>query len=246
MRFGNRCQIAQKTARVAGTQQAVNSAGRGNEMSYQIAKTVQEVGRDIEASLCSGNAANAGSASVARKSAGVARWLWDNNEATGVTGATTGTVSSGVPGTDVADTTVAAALTETRLKTTIQDCWEDGGNPTLILCSAPDKVTMSGFSGIATQYKDNNMGPATIVAAADYYVSDFGTHQIVASHFMPSAAQRYVGVIDLEHWEVCYLRGMQQKPLSKTGDSDRTQVLAEYTLACLNHQASGKVSGVST
>jgi hypothetical protein len=40
---------------------------------------------------------------------------------------------------------------------------------------------------------------------------------------------------------VAYLRSIQRTPLAKTGDSDRALILAEYTLAALNGDASGKV-----
>lgn len=44
-RLGNYCQISSKYAVVTDTQQAVDKAGRGNEMSYQIAKRLGELKR---------------------------------------------------------------------------------------------------------------------------------------------------------------------------------------------------------
>ena len=47
-RLGNIAQISDKVARVSGTQQAVDHAGRDNELSYQMALKGQELKRDME------------------------------------------------------------------------------------------------------------------------------------------------------------------------------------------------------
>ncbi len=247
-RFANRTQIFKKIARVSGTDRAVDAAGRADELDYQVYKRLEEVGRDVEAALLSGNGASAGDGSsgtpAARKLAGAGRWLWFNNENTGVTGQVTPAVTSGAPGTDVTNASTPAAVSETRLKNAIQGAWQEGGDIDLIMAAGTDKVVMSGFPGIATQYKENTVGPAAIIGAADVYVSDFGTHYIVASHFMPvGVGDRYVLCLDTEQWETCYLRPITRTELSKTGDSDRVQVLGELTLQCTNHKASAKVSG---
>ena len=44
-RLGNYCEIADKVARVTGTLNAVNTAGRKNEMSYQVIKRGRELKR---------------------------------------------------------------------------------------------------------------------------------------------------------------------------------------------------------
>ena len=236
-RFGNQCQLSWKVPRVTGTLRATDTAGRADEFSYQVAKRGRELKRDIEAALTGQQGATAGAAASARALAGVGRWLWDNQVQT-CTSATTVTTTSGAPNGSVATVASASAITESSLKTCIQNIWTDGGDPTMIMAPAADKVTISGFTGIATQFKDNVVGPAAIIGAADVYVSDFGTHYIVASRFM---ATGNVYVLDLEYWKVCYLRPIQNDMLAKTGDSDRSLILAEYTLAALNPSASGKV-----
>lgn len=44
-RVGNYCQISKKAVSVSGTQRAVNSAGRADEYSYQLAKRGREIKR---------------------------------------------------------------------------------------------------------------------------------------------------------------------------------------------------------
>jgi hypothetical protein len=46
-----------------------------------------------------------------------------------------------------------------------------------------NKQVASGFSGIATQYQQANGKVATIVGAADRYVSDFGNYNFVPSRY---------------------------------------------------------------
>lgn len=242
VRLGNYTQISQKTARVSGTLRAVNTAGRRDEMSYQISKRAKELKRDIESACLGLQAATAGSASVARATAGVAAWLWTNQRQKGAS-ATTPTVTSGAP-TTAPTAGTAATFTEADLKAVIKSCWDAGGDPTVVMLGSFNKQLASAFSGIATQYRDNpQAGPATIIGSADVYVSDFGQHQIVANRFTPAAN---VYVLDMEYWEIAYLRPIKQNPLAKTGDSDQVQILTEYTLGALSPDSSGKVYTTTT
>ena len=57
VRLGNLCQISYKVARVSGTQQAVDHAGRDNELAYQEMLKGLELKRDIETILVGTNQA---------------------------------------------------------------------------------------------------------------------------------------------------------------------------------------------
>ena len=244
-RFGNYCQLSWKVPRVSGTQRAVNSAGRRDEMSYQIAKRGRELKRDIETALTSNASGKAGDAASARGLAGIGTWLWDNVNTDG-TSSTTVAVASGVP-TTAPTAGTATTFTEADLKDVIKQCWDDGGDPGVVMLGSFNKQVASGFSGIGTLYRDaqpnGSLRPGSIIGAADVYVSDFGQHQIVANRFMP---QGDVYALDMEYWKLAYLRPIQQEDLSKTGDSDRMMILAEYTLEACNPSASGKRYTVTT
>lgn len=241
-RFGNYAQISWKVPRVSGTLRAVNTAGRRDELSYQVAQRGRELKRDIEAALLGLQAGTAGSAASARTLAGMASWLFNNQQKSGAS-STTPTVSSGVPGTAPTAGT-ASTFTETTFKSAISDCWDDGGDPNVVMLGSWNKRLASAFAGIATLYRDTQpVAPATIIGAADVYVSDFGQHQIVANRFM-SAANVYL--LDMEYWEVAYLRPIQQEVLAKTGDSDHRLILAEYTLGALNPSSSAKIYTTTT
>lgn len=241
-RFGNYTQILTKVPRVSGTLRASDTAGRRDELSYQIAKRGKELKRDLEAMALGTQAATSGAAASARQSAGVAAWLFGNVVNNG-TAATTVVVTSGAP-TTAPTVGTAATFTETMLKSAIKQCWDDGGNPNVVILGSFNKQLASAFAGIATQYRDNQqVGPATIIGSADVYVSDFGQHQIVADRFTV-ASQAYV--LDLEYWSMAYLRPMQTMELAKTGDSDRSMLLTEVTLVADNPNASAKITALTT
>jgi hypothetical protein len=72
VRLGNLCQISYKVARVSGTQQAVDHAGRDNELAYQEMLKGLELKRDIETILVGTNQAKVtGDTSTPRKTASI-------------------------------------------------------------------------------------------------------------------------------------------------------------------------------
>ena len=244
VRLQNYCQITSKAISVSGTDRAMNPAGRADELSYQIAKRGKELKRDMEYAITQNQASSAGSASVARSSAGMESWLSSNRTSVG-----TGTAQStpGFSGGTVAsptDSTVAGTLTETALKLVLQSVYTSGGDPKLIVVGAGTKQKMSTFTGIATQYRENSgVKQATILAAAAVYVSDFGELRIEPDRF---SRDRTALILDTEYWAVSYLRPMQQFELAKTGDSDKRQMLCEWALESRNQAASGKVSDINS
>ena len=242
VRRQNRCQISRKDIVVSGTLDAVDKAGRAMESSYLTAKAGRELKRDMEAILTGEHVATAGSIVSARALAAVESWLVTNRTAfsTNTTGSTPAYTNT--PSTALTDGT-QAALVETIFKSVISDIWTQGGDPRMIMCGAFNKGKISGFSGIATNFKNVPQGQATIVAGADLYVSDFGEHQIVPNRF---SRGRTVLFLDMEYWSVAYLRPMQNIPIAKSGDSVKSSVLAEYTLVCKNELASGKVFDCTT
>ena len=245
-RFANYTQIMTKVPRVSKTQREVTTAGRRDELSYQIAKSGREIKRDLEATLTSRNKAAAGDSASAATMAGLGAWLFGNVvKPTANSSGTTAIITSGAPTTAVSAGT-AGTFIESDLKACIKLCWDDGGDPGVVMVGAFNKMQASGFSGIGTQYRDvqpSAMAPGSIVGAADLYVSDFGTHQIVANRFQATAE---VYVLDLEYWSVDFLYGFTQEPLAKTGLSDRVLISTQVTLAALNPNASGKVFNVTT
>src|SRR5207245_3175527 len=79
VRLGNLCQISYKMAQVSGAQQAVDHAGRDNELAYQEMLKGLELKRDIESILVGTNQAKtAGSTSTPRKTGSVLSLIASN------------------------------------------------------------------------------------------------------------------------------------------------------------------------
>ena len=74
VRLTNRTQISTKTVIVSNTQQAMNPAGRKDEMGYQLSMAALELRRDMETDLTSLDT----SATSPRQSRGLVGWIVDN------------------------------------------------------------------------------------------------------------------------------------------------------------------------
>ena len=65
---------------------------------------------------------------------------------------------------------------------------------------------------------------------------------------MPNRRQRdqTALVLDLEFFSMATLRNMDMIKLAKTGDSERSMLVTEYTLVSRNEAASGKITDLTT
>lgn len=246
VRVFNYTEIQQQAFQISGTQNAVRHAGRAEEVAYQLIKYGNVLKRNMEAALTGANGAVSGATGTARVSASLESWMstnWTTQNASATSAASEGFSSSNLCTAPV-DATTPATVTEANVKAVIRGAWTQGGKPDVLLCGPYNKVKISGFSGILT----NNIfqqagGQAKIVAAADGYVSDFGTFKVIPSRFN---RDRTISILDMDYWAVAYLRPFQQTALAKVGDSDQRMILAEYTLESRNQAASGKVADLST
>ncbi len=244
VRLSSYCQILTKVARVSGTQEAVDKAGRASEMAYQVRKRMAEIKRDLEFACIRNQAQSAGNATTAARFAGVESWLATNKTSVGTgTAQTTPGYSSGTVASPT-DSTVAGTVTESALKSVIQACYTAGGDPGVLMVGPATKSKVSSaFAGIATRFRDaNGNKQAAIVSGVDLYISDFGEHKIVPNRFM---RDQNILVLDMEYWSIDSLRALRSFDLAKTGDSERKQLLMEVTLASLNEKASGKVCDIN-
>jgi hypothetical protein len=104
-----------------------------------------------------------------------------------------------------------------------------------------NKQAFSTFTGRATPTEDTKS--KKITAAVSAYESDFGTLKVVANRFQRS---RDALVLQMDMWKFCTLRDFFTKELAKTGDSDRKQIIVEYSLESCNEKASGLVADLTT
>ena len=234
VRLTNYCGISDKVARVTGTQRAVDLAGRADEMNYQIVKRGRELKKDIETAIFANNIKVAGNDTTAREVAGIETWI-DTNTSAGAGG------SDGSLGATARTDGTQRAFTESLLLDVHQAAWTNGGNPDTCYVGAFNKRVASGFTGVATKFKD--VDDKKIIASADVYVSDFGEMNIVPSRH---ARSRTAYLIDHQMLAFSTLRNMETIDLAKTGDSERKQLLCEWTIECRNEAAHGLVADLTT
>jgi hypothetical protein len=237
VRLGNICQISRKVPYVTGTQQAVEHAGRDDEMAYQETLKGLELKRDMESTLVGANQAKVtGDSTTPRKTASVLSWI-KSNTSKGTAGSPADPSAADGTGTRT-DSSTQIAFTEPRLKTVLSAIWTNGGKPDTIMTGAFNKQVFSTFTGRATPTEDTRA--KKITASVDAYESDFGTLKVVANRFQRS---RDVLVLQMDMWGIAYLNGrrMVSIPLAKTGDSIKKEVLSEYALEARNEKSSGGV-----
>lgn len=237
-RLNNRAQIMKKTVSTSGSQQAARMAGRGNEHSFQMAKAGQELKRDMEYNIVRSGSTTTGATNTAATLGQLENWLTTNKyHAAG--GTTPGWASNNVGSvTDAA--TFTGAFSETALGDLLEDIWDQGGDPDVVMVGGQGKRTASTFSGIATQYRDNReIGAVAILGSADVYVSDWGELAIVPNRFQRAQT---VFALDMEYWGIAFYRPFKREKLAKTGDSTKEHIVGELTLVSRNEKASGKLA----
>ena len=233
-RLSNSCQIMDKTVVITGTQEAVDKAGRASELAYQIAKKAKELKRDMEAQITTNNAEVTGSATAAREMGSLGAWV-ATNDVMGTSG------TSGSVGNTARTDGTQRAFTEDLLKSVIKSVWNEGGDPTMIMVGPFNKQKLSGFTGNSTRFDAG--ADATLYTSVDVYASDFGQLQVVPNRF---SRDRDCYVLDMNYWGIAFLRDFTMHELSKTGDSEKRQLLVEATLESRNEAASGLVADLTT
>jgi hypothetical protein len=252
-RYASHLQISSKDFLASDTLEAVNKAGRKSELARGAMVKMRELKRDMETRILGNGISTAGGAGTGRSTAGIESWIGSSTAsatvanqvvlATSSASATTAPVTSGVAGTAPTDGSTTAALTSTALNLALEGAWEDGGDPRVILVGTAQKRAIDGFTGIATRFVDvDKSAQASIVGAANVYVSDFGKHQVILSRYMRSSV---VLCLDPDFWAVRYLRKPQKRKLAKTGDAEKFQIITEWSLVARNYKANSKVVACS-
>jgi len=236
-RVGNYTHIRRRTAIIADNLSAQDLAGRNDELSYQLAKRGKEIKRDIEKVLCDNNAQVAGAAATARETGGLGAWI-----ATNANAGTGGALATG-DGTTARTDGTQRDFTETMLKDAMQQAYTSGGQPSVLMVGPHNKTVVSGFAGIAAQrFMAPSESPTTIIGAADVYMSDFGTLNVIPNRFQ---RERDAFLLDPEYASVCYLRPIQAVELAKTGDAEKRMVISEFGLKVLNEGAHAIVADLN-
>ena len=190
--------------------------------------------RDMETILLSGHAYNAGvDDTVARTTRGLEHWI-TTNAFYGATGANpvseTAPITPGTP----------RQMTEMMLADAIQQTYDGGGEPEILLMGSYNKRVFSTFIG--RRNSRIAIDKDEIVAAADFYLSDFGELKAYPSRYISKPT--VIGW-DPDYTKVGYYRKMEKIDIGTIGDAETKMILSEYGLECSNEAAHFKLADLT-
>lgn len=238
VRLNNRTAISEKTAAVTGTQQVVDKVGMQDALAEEVGYKLAEMKRDIEYMLHLNQAKVAGDDSTPRKSAGFPSWFGSSSAYS--IGGGSGAVATG-NGSDAMTNGTQRAFTEDLLQNVSQAVYSNGGKPTILDVAPFQKRQASSFAGNVTRHVTADA--KKLINSIDVYEDDFNKLKVVPNRF---AAARTALLIDPEYAAVAYLRPFSTTSLAKTGDSEKKQVLVEWTLENRNPLAHGIIADLTT
>lgn len=211
----NNTQILSKTFRVSGTADAVDTYGRSKETAIQLVKAGAELKRDLEhAMIGTGQAAEAGNSTTARKMAGFqgqvdASMILDNG----------GT---------------ARDLTEALVLEADEKLYNEGAEATVLMVKPTDTLKVADFAQDGTKERGRDFASSDKVTnVVRFYISPFGEKKVVANRFIKSTD---AFLFDPSDWKQLTLRGWNRELLAKTGDSKRHMLLGEFSLKNANQK----------
>jgi len=215
------CQILQKALQVSATADAIKTHGRAKETAYQLGKALKEIKRDLERAMVGvDQAAVAGNASTARKMASATQLI-------------STALDAGSNSTD--------ALTEAKLLTLGQTCYTNGSDPSVFMIKPADAQIVAGFAAASGRNREIQQSKS-LVNAVDLYVSPYGEYKVVLNRHQLTT---HAFLVDPAMFKSTVLRPFSRKLLSVTGDSDKHQIVGEYSLKHSNFSDSGMITGLS-
>lgn len=217
----NYTQIMSDVFRISSTADAVKTYGRAKETAYQLAKTGEELKRDLEFAYVGRNgAAVAGNESTtAREMASALNMVDAGNVIAGGT----------------------AALTETMLLNCHRATYDAGGEPEILMIKPSDALIVANFAAASGRQRDFR-SERTITNVVDLYVSPWGELKVVINRFLLSTV---AFLYEPAMYKKIVLRNWTREKLAKDGDAERTMVVGEMSLKHKNFKAAGYVNAIT-
>ena len=207
-RLGNYTQIMWRGIHVTGTQEVVAKHGLTSEMAYQMQKTLKQLSMDWERALLTQDTREAGTvAAPTRKFGGLPYWIVSHVLDNG-----------GAP----------RALTFDLINSALEEVWNDGGHPTILLVSPRSKRIISTFTAGNTKYMDGNK-THRLTNMIDVLETDFGVVQCVVDRHIPDTDDTVYG-LSPEYMKRAILRPFKTQEIPKMADMERKGILGEWTL----------------
>lgn len=227
-RIENICQIYSKSIQVSNTLRAINPAGVSDEYTHQIDLALQEIKRNIEASVFKiATGGVTGTSSVARELKGL----------------------RGFAGT--AGVNMGAGLSTGLVLDLHQSVFQNGGSPNVMYVSPGVKRAWSALVATANAwgYRNINASENKGILAIDMFESDFGVIGVIPDRFIPqstaSSASAALFLFNKSQVRLAQLRPVKVLPMGIEGDRTGSLMVGELTLEVLHPSAVGIGTGVT-
>lgn len=218
-RVTNVTQINQKSVAVSGTQDAVDKAGMAKEIAYRVILHTKEIKRDLEAAMLQNTQAVAGDATTARRMNGAYGFISTNTS-----------------------TTTLTTVSEDHVNAMLEDCWDEGGMPDVLMCNGTVKRTISDMASntaSGANYALNlEADEKKFVKSVDIWDGDFGVQRVVPNRFDNTLT---IKAFQMDMWREATLRDLTVDVLGKSGDTEKRMLTCEKTLECRQEKANGMI-----
>jgi len=185
-----------------------------------LAKTLKALKLDVETAMVGvDQAAVAGGASTARKMASVSQQI-------------STTLDAGSNATD--------ALTEAKLLSLHQTCYENGSEPSVLMIKPADATIVADFA--TATGRNREVDAKTLVNVIDVILTPFGELRTVINRNQLSTN---AFLLDPSMFKQCVLRPFTRTLLAKNGDADTHFCVGEVSVKHSNYSDSGMITGLS-
>lgn len=214
----NYTSIFQKGLNISETQRVIDQYGKDDEFNYQANKALPHLMRLVNKAAYHG-IRDAGTAAAPRSMGGLDTFITDN------------TVGAG------------GAIAKSDIDNLMEEIIMDGGKPDLMVLSprvANDVRNLIDSSSFVRVGQENDTLGMNAITRVD---TQYGPLRMVEDRWCPTSV---VYLLDSRKVGYYTLRPFGWSPLAKTGDSDKAEVVGEFSLMVAHDKAHGKITGVTT
>ena len=216
-RLGNYTQIMERGVHVTGTQEAVLHYGLRSEIAYQMTKKLKELAFDCEKALIEQDTKEVGNmAGIPRRFGGLPYWI------------VTHVLDNGGS---------ARPLTFDLINNALEQVWNDGGKPSVLLVSPRNKRVVSTFTAGNIKHMEGNK-THKLTQMITVLETDFGMVQTLTDRFMPNDV---VYGLSPEYIKKAFLRPFKVNELPQISDMIRKNIYGEWTLEMRAEKAHFKI-----
>lgn len=228
-RDGNYTQIFTNPFAISDTQRKVLKAGITDEVTYQMAQAMREHKLDVEHAMFN----NTSGGDDGTAGAGI------SNDSGVRVMKPIGDFIGGAAGTDALHRLdlSEAVLTEVMINDALQQCWQEGGNPSILMCSGTVKRRITGFvtANINARTIEMTQNPdRRSINTISIYEGDFGEVRIVPNRNIDiettGTASSSAYLLEPDHWSYAYLQPVRTEDVARTGDATKKVVYQEGTV----------------